>query len=290
LFQNSQEFAIKIIDKEHLQPDSLQSLKNELTILGIVDHPNIVRVYEYFETNECIFIVMEVMVGGELFDRIVEKEHYSESEAAKTIRPVVDAIRYSHGLRVAHRDIKPENLLLSSKDQNTVIKVSDFGLAKYQIPKELMFTACGTPAYVAPEVLKGGGYDLKVDCWSLGVLIYVMLCGFPPFYDEDNNKLFELIKIGNFDFPSPYWDEISSSAKDLISKLLICDPTKRLTADEALKHDWLSGNSNSKKIMNEVPSKIKNFNDKIKPLKVTIYAVLLAKKLIRLLKNKEKKS
>jgi len=152
-----------------------------------------------------------------------------------------------------------------------------------------MYTACGTPAYVAPEVLQGSGYDLKVDCWSLGVLIYTMLCGFPPFYDEDNDNLFGLIKKGNFDFPSPYWDDISSSAKDLISKLLVCDPNKRLTAEEALKHEWLSGNSNSNKLMNEVTFKIKKFNDKIKALKVTIYAVLLAKKLIRLLKNKGKK-
>ena len=230
----------------------------------------------------------------QLFDRIVEKENYSEREAADTIRPVVDAVRYCNSLKIAHRDLKvlfnifiqPENLLLSSKDQNYLIKVSDFGLAKFQIPKQLMYTACGTPAYVAPEVLEGKGYDLKVDCWSLGVIIYVMLCGFPPFYDEENEKMFELIKKCQYDFPSPFWDDISSSAKDLISKLLVTDPKKRLSVEEALKHEWLVGRTTPRKPMDYLTEKIKGLNEKLKPLRVTIYAALLTKKLLKLLKTR----
>lgn len=150
-----------------------------------------------------------------------------------------------------------------------------------------MYTACGTPAYVAPEVLEGKGYDLKVDCWSLGVIIYVMLCGFPPFYDEDNEKMFELIKQGQYDFPSPFWDEISSSAKDLISKLLVTDPKKRLSAEEVLQHEWLVGKTTPKTLMADLPNKIKCLNNKLKPLRITVYAAILANKLLKLLREKK---
>lgn len=134
-----------------------------------------------------------------------------------------------------------------SYDDNALVKVSDFGLAKFMITKECLFTACGTPNYVAPEVIVGHGYETKVDCWSLGVILYVMLCGFPPFYHEDNDELFKQIKEGILDFPSPYWDTISDSAKDLIKSLINIDPTKRLSSSEILKHPWLSGHNNSDK-------------------------------------------
>jgi len=145
---------------------------------------------------------MELMTGGELFDRIVEKEHYSEKEAADTIRPIVDAIRYCHEMGIAHRDLKPENLLYSSPDPSAVLKITDFGLAKV-LNNELMTTACGTPGYVAPEIIEGKGYGPAVDYWSLGVIIYVMLCGYPPFYEETNEKLFDMIKTAKYEFPSP---------------------------------------------------------------------------------------
>lgn len=134
-----------------------------------------------------------------------------------------------------------------------LIKVSDFGFAKFFIPKdtnEPMFTACGTPSYVAPEIIEGKGYDFKVDCWSLGVILYVMLCGFPPFFDEDNAVLFNLIKKGQYEFPSPYWDTVSDEAKDLIKKLLLIDTDRRLTAEQILRHPWLSGNKYSNQALN----------------------------------------
>ena len=241
-------YAIKIIDKSQMGENELESLYNELKIMSIIDHPNIVRVYEYYECHGVVFIVMELMNGGELFDKIVEYEHYTEKQASETFRPIVDAVRYCHTLGIVHRDLKPENLLYSSNEENAMIKVSDFGFAKFLIPKaqEQLFTACGTPSYVAPEIIESKGYDSKVDCWSLGVILYVMLCGFPPFYADDNNTLFNMIKKADFEFHSPYWDNVSENAKDLIKKLLIVEPEKRLSTEEILKHPWLTQTVHSK--------------------------------------------
>jgi len=194
-----------------------------------IDHPNIVKLYEVYDEKTKLYLVLEMMTGGELFDRIVEKESYNEAEAAMVVRPMVDAIRYCHAMGVVHRDLKPENLLYSSPQPDAIIKISDFGLAKV-ISNDLMTTACGTPGYVAPEILSGKGYDMSVDYWSIGVIMYVLLCGYPPFYEDSNEKLFELIKAGKLEFPSPQWDSISEAAKDLIRHLLNIDPKHRYTA------------------------------------------------------------
>ena len=244
-------YAIKIIDKSQMGENELESLYNELKIMSIIDHPNIVRVYEYYECHGVVFIVMELMSGGELFDKIVEYEHYTEKQAAETFTPIVDAVRYCHKLGIVHRALKPENLLYSSNEENAMIKVSDFGFAKFLIPKsqEQLFTACGTPSYVAPEIIESKGYDAKVDCWSLGVILYVMLCGFPPFYADDNNTLFNMIKSADYEFHSPYWDNVSENAKDLIKKLLVVEPSKRLSTEEILKHPWLTQTTHSKEVL-----------------------------------------
>ncbi len=138
-----------------------------------LDHPNVVKIYEIFDEDDCIYLVLELLAGGELFDRIVEKEHYSEKEAADTIRPIVDAIRYCHSLGIIHRDLKPENLLYLTTEENSIIKITDFGLARF-VENELATTACGTPNYVAPEIINGQGYNKEVDYWSIGVIIYIM--------------------------------------------------------------------------------------------------------------------
>ena len=137
---------------------------------------------------------MEIMTGGELFDRIIEKESYTEHEAVETIKPIIDAIHYCHEMGIVHRDLKPENLLYESKDEGSVIKISDFGLARFVSSDSFATTACGTPGYVAPEIVSGTGYGKEVDFWSIGVIIYILLCGFPPFYEDDNAALFEQIK------------------------------------------------------------------------------------------------
>lgn len=188
-----------------------------------LDHPNVVRLLEIYDEEDSICLVMELMQGGELFDRIVEKESYSEKMASETLKPIVDAIRYCHELGIVHRDLKPENLLYESEDEHAVIKISDFGLARF-VEGDFATTACGTPGYIAPEVIEGKGYGQEVDYWSIGIILYVMLCGFPPFYNENNQALFQSILDVQYEFPSPYWDNISEPAKDLIRKLLVKDP------------------------------------------------------------------
>jgi len=257
----NEEYAIKIIDKTALESDDQLALQNEVDILSQIDHPNIVKLHEIYDEKARFNLILELMTGGELFDRIVEKEHYSEKEAADTIRPVIDAIRYCHDMGVAHRDLKPENLLYTSPDPSATLKITDFGLAKV-LNNELMTTACGTPGYVAPEILEGKGYSAAVDYWSIGVIIYVMLCGFPPFYEDTNEKLFDMIKKAQFEFPSPQWDDISDYAKDLIKKLLISDPSKRLNAREILKHPWIVADVTPRKHLPSVGTKIKEFNAK----------------------------
>ena len=173
------------------------------------------RLLEIYDEDNSINLVMELMQGGELFDRIVEKESYSEKMASETLQPIVDAIRYCHELGIVHRDLKPENLLYETDDEKSVIKISDFGLARF-VEGEYATTACGTPGYLAPEIIEGKGYGCEVDYWSMGIILYVMLCGFPPFYKENNQALFKSILDVAYEFPSPYWDNISEAAKDLI--------------------------------------------------------------------------
>jgi len=191
----------------------------------------------------------------------VEKDHYSEKEAADTIRPIVDAIKYCHEMGIVHRDIKPENLLYNSVDPSAIIKISDFGLARYY-NDDLMTTACGTPSYVAPEILIGKGYDLSVDYWSIGVVLYIMLCGFPPFYEDSNEALFEAVKQGQFEFPSPFWDDISDMAKDLIRNCLQVNPRSRFGAEQILAHEWISGLNTPRVDMPHVTAKIREYNAK----------------------------
>ena len=267
-------FAIKIIDKTQLSEDEIKNLYNELTIMGMVDHPNIVRIQEYFDSPQALFIVIELM-GVELFDQLVEVEHYTEQQAAEVFKQIVDAIRYCHSLGIVHRDLKPENLLYSANEENKVLKVSDFGFAKYLIPKseDQLYTACGTPSYVAPEIISKFGYDYKVDCWSLGVILYIMLCGYPPFYAEDNNELFNLIKDCKYEFHSPYWDNISEDAKDLIRHCLVVDAKKRYDTEQMLNHPWMNKNKYSANQLSIKEDYIK-FKNKSK-LKSAIMASLL---------------
>lgn len=170
-----QEVAVKIIDRKDLGEDEEVALKTEVEILSNLDHPNVVKMFEVFEEEDYLYIILELMTGGELFDRIVEKESYSEKEAADTIRPIVDAIRYCHENDIIHRDLKPENLLYETKEEESIIKISDFGLARFLQSDMFASTACGTPGYVAPEIVSGKGYGAAVDVWSIGITLYILL-------------------------------------------------------------------------------------------------------------------
>jgi len=247
---DGKEFAIKIIKKSKLNSEELAVVHDEVEIMHKIHHENCVQLFEMFETSKKMYMVMEVLTGGELFDRIVAKGSYSEKEASELIRDVSGAINYLHSIGVVHRDLKPENLIYLNKDAKSPIKITDFGLAKFRSASSkqaAMTTACGTPGYVAPEVLKNEPYGKEVDLWSLGVILYILLCGFPPFYHESTAALYKQIKKGEYDFPDPYWTDISDQAKDLVRSMLTVDPKKRFTAKQVLQHPWISGESASSK-------------------------------------------
>uniref|UniRef100_U5EY85 Calcium/calmodulin-dependent protein kinase type 1 n=1 Tax=Corethrella appendiculata TaxID=1370023 RepID=U5EY85_9DIPT len=257
-------YAVKIIDKKALKGKE-DSLENEIKVLRrfsalnnntndgqnsennqSLRHPNIVQLLETYEDKSKVYLVMELVTGGELFDRIVEKGSYTEKDASDLIRQVLEAVDYMHEQGVVHRDLKPENLLYYRPDEDSKIMISDFGLSKME-DSGIMATACGTPGYVAPEVLAQKPYGKAVDVWSIGVISYILLCGYPPFYDENDANLFAQILKGEFEFDSPYWDEISESAKDFIRNLMCVNVERRFTCKQALAHPWIGGNAASSK-------------------------------------------
>jgi len=244
--KTKEKVAVKVIDRNDVGKDYEKNLKMEMEILKRVEHPNIIALHEMVEAGNKLYFVMELVTGGELFDRIVEKGSYSEEDAKILVRKIVSAIDYLHKQNIAHRDLKPENLLVKSVEDDTEVKIADFGLSKIIDKDKMMQTACGTPGYVAPEVLLAQGYDKEVDMWSIGVITYILLCGFPPFYSESVPEVFEQILEAKYDYPEEYWDEISAEAKDFINHLLVVDVTKRLTAEQALNHPWLRQSSKKK--------------------------------------------
>jgi len=240
--------AIKVIDKAKV--DDMNDIQREIEVMSMLDHPNVVKLFEIYDEPKKMMLVMELVTGGELFDRIVSKGSYTEKDAAEVMKTLCQALSYMHAKKVVHRDLKPENILYSDPSESAAIRVADFGLARVVSGKEMMKTACGTPGYVAPEVLKNKGYDSgAVDMWSTGVILYILLCGFPPFYEEELPALFEQILHARYDFPSPWWDNVSPAAKDLVKGLLTIDPVKRLTAAQVMALPWVSGSAPSTDLM-----------------------------------------
>eukprot|EP00727_Mastigamoeba_balamuthi_P012725 m51a1_g8075 FHA domain-containing protein (528) ;mRNA; r:186748-188806 len=232
-------YAMKVIEKRNATSSKRpEAIMDEIKILQAVSHPNIISVHQVFHTTKRIFLVLELVTGGELFDAIITEGKFTEERSRNIARQMFDAIKYLHAQGISHRDLKPENILLAAKDSNT-IKISDFGLSRVIDEGKFMQTMCGTPQYVAPEVLSGIGYSPAVDLWSAGVIIFAMLCGSQPFDDsEGNNKMFARIQKAQYTFFSPQWDTISDNVKDLIRKLLVVDPKMRLTAEQCLDHPW----------------------------------------------------
>ncbi|KAK0399437.1 hypothetical protein QR680_003048 [Steinernema hermaphroditum] len=233
--------AVKCIDKKALKGKE-ESLENEINVLRKLKHPNIVQLFDTFDEKQYVYLIMELVTGGELFDRIVAKGSYTEKDASHLIKQVLEAVAFMHDNGVVHRDLKPENLLYFDRAEDSKIMLSDFGLSKTE-ESGVMATACGTPGYVAPEVLQQRPYGKAVDVWSIGVIAYILLCGYPPFYDDNDANLFAQIIRGEYEFDSPYWDDISDSAKDFISHLMCCDPEMRYSCRKALEHPWISGNT-----------------------------------------------
>ncbi|XP_048365116.1 serine/threonine-protein kinase DCLK2 isoform X2 [Sphaerodactylus townsendi] len=257
------EFALKIIDKgkccgkEHL-------IENEVSILRRVKHPNIIMLIEEMDTATELYLVMELVKGGDLFDAITSSTKYTERDGSAMVYNLASALKYLHGLNIVHRDIKPENLLVCEYSDGTKsLKLGDFGLAT--VVEGPLYTVCGTPTYVAPEIIAETGYGLKVDIWAAGVITYILLCGFPPFRSENNvqEDLFDQILVGKLEFPSPYWDNITDSAKELISLMLQVNVEARYTAAQILNHPWVSDDASQENNMQaEVTGKLKqHFNN-----------------------------
>eukprot|EP00596_Hydrurales_sp_CCMP1899_P005124 CAMPEP_0119034806 /NCGR_PEP_ID=MMETSP1177-20130426/1811_1 /TAXON_ID=2985 /ORGANISM="Ochromonas sp, Strain CCMP1899" /LENGTH=765 /DNA_ID=CAMNT_0006992519 /DNA_START=107 /DNA_END=2404 /DNA_ORIENTATION=- len=273
--ESKKRYAAKIIHRKDMSVNVIRALTSEIEILRTIHHPSIVFVREIFGSTDVlgndvptVSIVMELMGGGELFDRIIDKQFYSEREAKIALKEILEAIDYCHSMNIIHRDIKPENLLYTNESEAAKLKVADFGLAVQMTPRVQLTHICGTPTYVAPEVLKrqDQGYGLQADLWSIGVILYILLCGCPPFYDDDNNELFLLIQKAEFDFPAKCWEDVSEDAKDLVTKLLVADPQRRLNAKESLAHPWLSEDSLSNKdpMPLDIAENLRIFNGKRK--------------------------
>jgi len=234
--------AIKIMSKKRMSEEDVAAMQNEIEIMRQVNHPNIVNMTAVYEDKSYYCLVMELMQGGELFDHIITKQNFSEAEAHKFMVPLFDAVMYCHDMGIVHRDLKPENLLFGTKDLvNATIKISDFGLARYISTDRLATTTCGTPGYVAPEILKKQSYDHRCDYWSMGVVMFIMLSGTPPFYHDNNFDLYEIIKTGKYDFGAPAWEDVSAEAKNLLKGLLRVDPDDRLTQEQIKSDPWIRG-------------------------------------------------
>lgn len=238
--ETGQVVAIKVIDKYEDDDEQTQKFKQEIAIISSLKHENIVQFYELDEDDENFYVVMELVGGGELFDYIIDNKTIPEKESVLVVAQVLKAIEYMHSVGTAHRDLKPENLLYKTKNHDT-IKIADFGESK-SFREGSLTTYCGTPDYMAPEIIKGDPYGSEVDVWAIGVITYVMLAGFPPFDGENDVEVFASILAIRYDFPSPEWDNISLDARDFISSIFVEDPKKRVTASEALKHPWIVSN------------------------------------------------
>uniref|UniRef100_A0A669EY56 calcium/calmodulin-dependent protein kinase n=1 Tax=Oreochromis niloticus TaxID=8128 RepID=A0A669EY56_ORENI len=271
-----QEYAAKIINTKKLSARDHQKLEREARICRLLKHPNIVRLHDSISEEGFHYLLFDLVTGGELFEDIVAREYYSEADASHCIQQILEAVLHCHQMGVVHRDLKPENLLLASKCKNAAVKLADFGLAiEVQGDQQAWFGFAGTPGYLSPEVLRKEAYGKPVDIWACGVILYILLVGYPPFWDEDQHKLYQQIKAGAYDFPSPEWDTVTPEAKNLINQMLTINPAKRITAQEALKHPWVCQRSTVASMMHrqETVECLKKFNARRK-LKVCLLTLL----------------
>ncbi|XP_051504871.1 calcium/calmodulin-dependent protein kinase type II subunit gamma-like isoform X4 [Myxocyprinus asiaticus] len=272
-----QEYAAKIINTKKLSARDHQKLEREARICRLLKHPNIVRLHDSISEEGFHYLVFDLVTGGELFEDIVAREYYSEADASHCINQILESVSHIHQHDIVHRDLKPENLLLASKMKGAAVKLADFGLAiEVQGDQQAWFGFAGTPGYLSPEVLRKDPYGKPVDIWACGVILYILLVGYPPFWDEDQHKLYQQIKAGAYDFPSPEWDTVTPEAKNLINQMLTINPAKRITADQALKHPWICQRSTVASMMHrqETVECLRKFNARRK-LKGAIITTML---------------
>ncbi|XP_057198472.1 calcium/calmodulin-dependent protein kinase type II subunit gamma isoform X23 [Triplophysa rosa] len=272
-----QEYAAKIINTKKLSARDHQKLDREARICRLLKHPNIVRLHDSISEEGFHYLVFDLVTGGELFEDIVAREYYSEADASHCINQILESVSHIHQHDIVHRDLKPENLLLASKMKGAAVKLADFGLAiEVQGDQQAWFGFAGTPGYLSPEVLRKDPYGKPVDIWACGVILYILLVGYPPFWDEDQHKLYQQIKAGAYDFPSPEWDTVTPEAKNLINQMLTINPAKRITSDQALKHPWVCQRSTVASMMHrqETVECLRKFNARRK-LKGAIITTML---------------
>ncbi|XP_076264380.1 calcium/calmodulin-dependent protein kinase II isoform X3 [Rhynchophorus ferrugineus] len=272
------EFAAKIINTKKLSARDFQKLEREARICRKLQHPNIVRLHDSIQEENFHYLVFDLVTGGELFEDIVAREFYSEADASHCIQQILESVNHCHQNGVVHRDLKPENLLLASKAKGAAVKLADFGLAiEVQGEQQAWFGFAGTPGYLSPEVLKKEPYGKPVDIWACGVILYILLVGYPPFWDEDQHRLYAQIKAGAYDYPSPEWDTVTPEAKNLINQMLTVNPVKRITAADALKHPWICQRERVASVVHrqETVDCLKKFNARRK-LKGAILTTMLA--------------
>ena len=240
IISTGQTCAIKSIRKEVVKGHE-ELIKSEMNILAMLDHPNIMKLLDWFESRDKYYMVFDLATGGELFDRIIEMGKFTEKDGQTLVKPIFGAIAYMHAKNVVHRDLKPENLLFRSQEPDSPLVIADFGISKTLASSdETMSTLCGSFGYTAPEILLRRGYDKSVDLYSMGVIIYTMLCGYTPYPLDDTARFLDLARYGRVEFHKRYWSNISQECKDFIKMLLDPNPTKRGTAEEVLHHPWFT--------------------------------------------------
>jgi calcium-dependent protein kinase len=280
--------AVKVLRKSHMDEDEKRMFFNEINILKDLDHPNILKMYEFFEDEKRYYIVTDICKGGELFDEIVARGKFSERDASLLMKQVLSCINYCHQNKIVHRDLKPENILLEQNKEFDQIKIIDFGTSLIVDEGKKLDEKLGTPYYIAPEVL-AKNYGQKCDIWSCGVITYIVLSGIPPFNGASDQEIMKKVKIGKFTFQDQIWNNISDHAKDFITQLLTKDQNKRPTAEQALKHPWIEqANALTKEnLSNDVAmsalTNLQNFNAQSK-LKQATYAFIAS----QLLSKQEK--
>ncbi|KAK4834506.1 hypothetical protein QYF36_023968 [Acer negundo] len=279
--ESGKEYACKSIAKRKLiTEDDVEDVRREIQILHhLSGHSNVIAIEGAYEDSVAVHVVMELCAGGELFDRIVKKGHYTERKAAQLARTIVGFVETCHSLGVMHRDLKPENFLFVNEEEDSPLKAIDFGLSVFFKPGDTFFDVVGSPYYVAPEVLRKK-YGPEADVWSAGVIIYILLSGVPPFWAESEDEIFQEVLHGALDFSSDPWPNISESAKDLVRKMLVRDPKKRLTAHEVLCHPWVQvdGVAPDKPLDSAVLSRLKQFSamNKLKKIALRVIALSLS--------------
>uniref|UniRef100_A0A914EG20 Calcium/calmodulin-dependent protein kinase type II n=1 Tax=Acrobeloides nanus TaxID=290746 RepID=A0A914EG20_9BILA len=281
------EFAAKIINTKKLSTRDFQKLEREARICRKLQHPNIVRLHDSIQEEAFHYLVFDLVTGGELFEDIVAREFYSEADASHCIQQILESIAYCHSNGVVHRDLKPENLLLASRAKGAAVKLADFGLAiELQGESDAWYGFAGTPGYLSPEVLKKDPYGKPVDIWACGVILYILLVGYPPFWDEDQHRLYAQIKAGAYDYPSPEWDTVTPEAKSLIDSMLTVNPKKRITADQALKVPWICNRDRVASMMHrqDTVDCLRKFNARRK-LKAAISAVTVVNRMSNVFRN-----